>query len=104
MGWFGMVGLPDVLDRELAVLFLPVSEAFLILVQHLVVLFQLVAHLDLDGSDLVQLGGLLVEIGFEHGQFFFPGLQRLRTGLVQVIISANRRLMAYHLSFLRLSP
>jgi len=61
---FGVVGLPYALDRELAVLFLPVSETFLVLVQHLVVLFKLVTHLDFDGADLVQLGGLLVEFGF----------------------------------------
>jgi len=72
--------LPDALGRELAVLLLPVSEAFLVFVEHLTVLFQLVAHLDLDGADLVQLGGLLVEFGLENGQFFFSGLQRLRIG------------------------
>lgn len=61
-------------------LLLPVSEAFLVLVEHFTVLFQLVAHLDLHSADLVQLGGLLVEFGLENGQFLFSGLQRLRIG------------------------
>lgn len=61
-------------------LLLPVSEAFLVLMEHFIVLFQLVTHLDLDGADLVQLGGLLVEFSLKDSQFFFSGLQRLKIG------------------------
>ena len=74
---------------ELAELVVPVPQLPLVLDQDLLVLLELIAHLDLDGAGLVELARLLVQLGLEVPQLLLlrhqlllclvdVGLQRLR--------------------------
>ena len=56
---------PDRLDGQLAKLFRPVFEPFLVLCQGFVVFFELVLHLNLYSTSFVNGCGLLVEFSFE---------------------------------------
>ena len=53
--------LPDGLDAEFAQLVIPILEPFLVLCQHFLVLLELVAHLNLDTTGLIELCGLAIE-------------------------------------------
>lgn len=76
----GVSGVPYALNGEFRELFLPVSEALLVLVEHFVILFELVAHLDLDSADLVELCSLLVEFCLQSCEVFFFRFQCLCVG------------------------
>lgn len=69
--------LPNVLDSKLVQLLLPVSKALLVLGHDFLILFEFVAHLNLNSSSLVQDGCLGIELGFERLELFFLGVQGL---------------------------
>lgn len=54
---------PNILHRKFSELLLPILESFVVLAQDLLVLLELVPHLNLCSAGLVEFGCLLIKVG-----------------------------------------